>query len=125
MIIRLKDTLEFEVAKKLIMNKFCCSIILLINVLFLSSANAQEKSLENFYNQFPDPYTKSLESILIQGDVSDVVVEEDEIIFKQEEKVLEVELTKEKEQEPSNVDSSEIKIVETDPKNRLILAKKI
>ena len=33
MIIRLKDTLEFEVAKKLIMNKFCCSIILLINVL--------------------------------------------------------------------------------------------
>ena len=113
MIMRVKYSMVFDISKNLIMKQFNWFIILTLSFFLISGSYAQEKSLENFYNQFPDPYTKSLESILIQGDVRDVVVEEDEIIFKQEEKVQEVELTKEIEPVETNVDTTDKKMEES------------
>ena len=56
---------------------------------------AQETSIENFYNDYPDPYLKSLKSILDQGEISEIVIDKDKIIITQPiseetEKTLEV-----------------------------------
>ena len=56
---------------------------------------AQETAIENFYNDYPDPYLKSLKSILDQGEISEIVIDKDKIIITQPiseetEKTLEV-----------------------------------
>ena len=56
---------------------------------------AQETAIENFYNDYPDPYLKSLKSILNQGEISEIVIDKDKIIITQPiseetEKTLEV-----------------------------------
>ena len=42
---------------------------------------AQETAIENFYNDYPDPYLKSLKSILNQGEISEIVIDKDKIII--------------------------------------------
>ena len=109
MIMEFRIRVTENIKNVLNMKKIYFSVLIVLSFFLLSNSFAQEKTLDNFYNQFPDPYTKTLESIFIQGDVTDVVVEEDEIIFNQEQKVSEVVIT----EDPEPIDDQEDEISET------------
>ena len=87
----------FQISNSLIIVKnITFTFLISFQFFFITNYSyAQETAIENFYNDYPDPYLKSLKSILDQGEISEIVIDKDKIIITQPiseetEKTLEV-----------------------------------